>query len=266
MSDLPEHIKRKIWKRDGYRCQACGIKVGQDRGLRPHTHHTIPKWLGGSDEEKNLITLCQPCHSGTLSHTFMLEKTPAEDFPQYIKYLLWEVSLNLVAYADYLDPRNFPSADQVVDYIKKAQKALEGALTLAEICQQTGIGGGTLKFEPDLPRETQQLEDIVKGMRIAWTSHYTQRGLDHIIGERIETLMGRMGMRCPSCGQGRLEYRIDDQWQGFRCVECSWRSPGGGLNASKDQQAKSPLALGRGHVGLSEPRIGAPLRVKGNPT
>src|SRR3990172_3341995 len=130
MSDLPEHVKRKIWKRDGYRCRECGIKVGQDRGLRPHTHHKIPLSLEGSDEEKYLITLCQPCHSGTLSHTFMLEKTPVEDFPQYIKWSLWEASLNLLAYADCLDPRRFPSSYGVIEDIREYQKALDAVIHL----------------------------------------------------------------------------------------------------------------------------------------
>tara|TARA_Y100001963_G_scaffold65907_1_gene91819 strand:- start:24845 stop:25279 length:435 start_codon:yes stop_codon:yes gene_type:complete len=37
-------------------CVACGIKENL------HYHHLIPKIHGGSDEETNLITLCENCH------------------------------------------------------------------------------------------------------------------------------------------------------------------------------------------------------------
>lgn len=177
MSALPKHIKREILKQDRYRCQECGIKVGRDRGLRPHTHHKIPKSLGGSDDETNLITLCQPCHTARLGHTFMLADAPVEDFPQYIQWSLWEISLNLLAYADYLDPRDFPSAHQVIEYLEKVEKALEAVRGLAEICQQKGIGARTLTFEEDLTGETQQVQDIIEGLRIAWTSHLSASGL-----------------------------------------------------------------------------------------
>ena len=84
-----------------------------------------------------------------------------------------------------------------------------------------------LTFEEDLIVETQQVEDIIEGLRRAWTSHYTQRALDQIIGQRVESLAERMGVRCPSCRQGQVEYWVEEGWQGFRCNECGWRNPDG---------------------------------------
>ncbi|MFC1543324.1 HNH endonuclease [Candidatus Neomarinimicrobiota bacterium] len=183
MSNLSEHIKRKIWERDHYRCQECGIRVGRDGGLRPHTHHLVPKSLGGGDDVTNLTTLCQPCHTMKRNHTFMLDGTQVKDFPQYIKWSLWAISLNLLAYANKLDPQNFPSPQQVIEYIKKIQDGLEGVIPLIVDCEQKGIGKGELIFDEDLIKEAQQYENVIKGIRIGWMSHYHQRALDQIIIE-----------------------------------------------------------------------------------
>ena len=43
-------------------CVACGIKENL------HYHHLIPKIHGGSDEETNLITLCENCHGARKDH------------------------------------------------------------------------------------------------------------------------------------------------------------------------------------------------------
>lgn len=186
MSHLTKQIKRKIWERDHYRCQECGLKVGRNGGLKPHTHHKIPKSSGGRDEETNLTTLCQPCHTTKLDHTFMLDDSQVNDFPQYIKHSLWEISLNLLSFADKLDPQNFPHPTQVIEYVKKVQDALVRVIHLTIDCEQEGIGKGSLVFAEDLRKEVQQLKGIFEGMRIAWMSHYHQRALDQIIYESRE--------------------------------------------------------------------------------
>jgi predicted nucleic acid-binding Zn ribbon protein len=59
MTKTPEWqtIERRIWKRDGYRCQAaCGCTA------RLTVHHIIPRIEAGSDDDANLITLCSACH------------------------------------------------------------------------------------------------------------------------------------------------------------------------------------------------------------
>lgn len=49
-------LQRKIMHRDSFRCRAC-------RGRSNLTvHHINPRAWGGSDEERNLITLCIRCH------------------------------------------------------------------------------------------------------------------------------------------------------------------------------------------------------------
>lgn len=50
--------RRNILKRDEYRCQYCGTKVG------PMTvDHIIPKTMGGKDVWENLVCACVNCNS-----------------------------------------------------------------------------------------------------------------------------------------------------------------------------------------------------------
>ena len=163
-------IRRKVWERDRYHCQECGIPVGQGRGLRPHTHHMVPKSLGGSDEEKNLITLCQPCHTAKFDHRFMLAKVELKDSPQYVKHSLWQISLKLLDYVDVLDPRKFPDRDQVIQNIEKVQRHLDVVKELAEECEQTQMGKW---FGED--GERREVEDVIEGIRIGWSARKKNR-------------------------------------------------------------------------------------------
>lgn len=180
-----EEMRRKVWERDRYRCQECGIQVGRGPGLRPHTHHVVPKWLGGSDEERNLRTLCQPCHTAKADHRFMLAKVPIEDYPQYIKQSIWEISLNLLAYADVLNPRQFPDRDEVIEHIKKVKQSLEVVQELAKECGQEGKGK-----VPEDNGQTRQVEDVIEGIRIAWSRDNRRRGM---IWKRAKTRPYRKG-------------------------------------------------------------------------
>jgi hypothetical protein len=50
-------LKILILKRDGQRCTKCKSK------LCLHIHHIVHRENGGSDDEINLITLCELCHA-----------------------------------------------------------------------------------------------------------------------------------------------------------------------------------------------------------
>ena len=52
----------QILKRDNYRCQLCGKSA--DDGVRLHVDHRVPLAKGGSNEDDNLWTLCEPCNLG----------------------------------------------------------------------------------------------------------------------------------------------------------------------------------------------------------
>lgn len=60
-----------ILHRDGYTCQCCGKKH-----CRLEVHHIIFRSNGGTDDENNLITLCEDCHKGVHAGTVVLNKKP----------------------------------------------------------------------------------------------------------------------------------------------------------------------------------------------
>lgn len=56
------NTKRRIKKRDGYRCaevidgEVCGSVIDLE------VDHVIPRELGGTNDDDNLITRCRDCH------------------------------------------------------------------------------------------------------------------------------------------------------------------------------------------------------------
>lgn len=63
--------REAVLHRDNYTCQCCGKKH-----VRLEVHHIIFRSLGGSDDEKNLITLCEKCHKLVHDGILVLTKKP----------------------------------------------------------------------------------------------------------------------------------------------------------------------------------------------
>ena len=63
--------REAILHRDNYTCQCCGKK-----NCRLEVHHIKFKSNGGTDDEENLITLCEDCHKGIHTGTVVLNKKP----------------------------------------------------------------------------------------------------------------------------------------------------------------------------------------------
>ena len=65
-------LRRKaVLHRDNYTCQCCGKK-----NCRLEVHHIEFRSNGGTDDEENLITLCEDCHKGVHAGTIILNKKP----------------------------------------------------------------------------------------------------------------------------------------------------------------------------------------------
>ena len=60
-----------VLHRDNYTCQCCGKK-----NCRLEVHHIKFKSQGGTDDEENLITLCEDCHKGVHAGSVVLNKKP----------------------------------------------------------------------------------------------------------------------------------------------------------------------------------------------
>lgn len=63
--------REAVLHRDSYTCQCCGKKH-----VRLEVHHIIFRSLGGTDDEKNLITLCEICHKAIHDGILILTKKP----------------------------------------------------------------------------------------------------------------------------------------------------------------------------------------------
>ena len=63
--------REAVLHRDNYTCQYCGKKHA-----RLEVHHIIFRSLGGSDDERNLITLCEKCHKAVHDGLLVLTKKP----------------------------------------------------------------------------------------------------------------------------------------------------------------------------------------------
>ena len=58
-----ETLRRRVYRRDGYRCTRC-----HEKGIELHAHHVIPLRQGGTNEMRNLTTLCADCHAREHPH------------------------------------------------------------------------------------------------------------------------------------------------------------------------------------------------------
>lgn len=59
---IPKRLRFLVLRRDGYRCQLCGLT--QADGVQLEVDHKVPVAKGGKTDEDNLWTLCHPCNNG----------------------------------------------------------------------------------------------------------------------------------------------------------------------------------------------------------
>ncbi|TKX47177.1 HNH endonuclease [Halorubrum sp. SD690R] len=58
-----ESRRRLVFLSDEYQCRHCGAKGGRFGAANLECHHIVPKRMDGSDHPRNLITLCEVCHT-----------------------------------------------------------------------------------------------------------------------------------------------------------------------------------------------------------
>ena len=66
---IRDEKREAIYSRDGWTCWACGLRVARQpalkagaRGLLATLDHVVPRQLGGTNDERNLATMCDPCN------------------------------------------------------------------------------------------------------------------------------------------------------------------------------------------------------------
>ena len=53
---MPPNLKLRVFERDSNKCAKCRTQKWLE------VHHIVPLYLGGTNDESNLITLCSLCH------------------------------------------------------------------------------------------------------------------------------------------------------------------------------------------------------------
>ena len=94
--------REAILHRDNYTCQCCGKKHE-----RLEVHHIIFRSLGGTDDEKNLITLCEKCHKAVHDGILILTKKPKKLNLKYATHMSIIRSQLLKIYPDAIETFGF---------------------------------------------------------------------------------------------------------------------------------------------------------------
>jgi len=55
---IRDTTRRRIYKRDGYRCVYCGAAAGTETDVKLTLDHLVPRCLGGTNHPSNLVTCC----------------------------------------------------------------------------------------------------------------------------------------------------------------------------------------------------------------
>lgn len=97
----------------------------------------------------------------------------------FVKWLLWDLASNLLADAELVDPRKFAAAD-IVDTLKKFQKALKSAIRLTEELKEFEEPG--LEYpKADEVDQRELLETVIEGLRVGWWAMQTSYNLDRLL-------------------------------------------------------------------------------------
>lgn len=94
--------KEAILNRDKYTCQVCGKKH-----TRLEVHHIIYRSQGGTNDENNLITLCEDCHSKVHDGKLAITKKPKKMTLKYATHMSIIRSQLLKVYPEAIETFGF---------------------------------------------------------------------------------------------------------------------------------------------------------------
>lgn len=98
--------REAILHRDNYTCQCCGKK-----NCRLEVHHIKFKSNGGTDDEENLITLCEDCHKKVHRGEIVLEKKPKKMNLKHATHMSIIRSRLLKAYPNAIETFGFVTSE-----------------------------------------------------------------------------------------------------------------------------------------------------------
>ena len=95
-----------ILHRDNYTCQCCGKK-----NCRLEVHHIIFRSNGGTDDERNLITLCEDCHKKIHKEEIVLNRKLKKMNLKYATHMSMVRSWLLRKYPDAIETFGFVTSE-----------------------------------------------------------------------------------------------------------------------------------------------------------
>lgn len=98
--------REAVLHRDNYTCQCCGKK-----NCRLEVHHIIFRSNGGSDDERNLTTLCEDCHKKVHRGIIILDKKPKKMNLKYATHMSIIRSQLLKIYPQVIETFGFVTSE-----------------------------------------------------------------------------------------------------------------------------------------------------------
>ena len=147
--------REAILHRDNYTCQCCGKK-----SCRLEVHHIKFKSDGGTDDEENLITLCEDCHKGVHAGTVVLSKKPKKS-----KNLKYATHMSIIR--SYL-LKKYPNAIETFGFVTSENRNHLN-LPKAHYIDACVIASGVLGFK--------ELEMIFYKNRVSKGDYQLTRGI-----------------------------------------------------------------------------------------
>ena len=57
-----DEVRSLVYRRDGFRCRACGRAKGEGNVRKLNAHHILLLRVSQTNDPRNLVTLCDECH------------------------------------------------------------------------------------------------------------------------------------------------------------------------------------------------------------
>lgn len=222
--------RKKIYRRDGYECQNCGVYGGIKGDAELHAHHVVPKAKGGTHDTTNLITICKGCHKAVHGNKNAPTKKSPENissenirdissylstWKQVLKHRDLASGLLTIPTGDLNDYSDHDIAQEGQDFIKEAKNIREGLtkcrfrlrdmdLDYDDLAKRGNFENKS-EFRSTIENMTQimleQIELLLQGVNISQ--------------EYIETVSVIV---CPKCGE-------EEDHQSSFCGECGENLP-----------------------------------------
>lgn len=162
-----EGEKNAVVHRDGYRCLCCH----ETNRRRLQIDHIAPAWVGGSNELRNLQTLCRICnsHKGIQEVNFTLTSAHLASPPEF-------------------EPINVPSLEQLttLDAVERHVRRTLNFFFRAQAVQR-------IDYRSRGPRFDRWVVTLYPGNEATWIEPYLPRLI-----EQIQECRRRVGMKAPT--------------------------------------------------------------------